>query len=70
MHPLCIARPTLPLAVYTHLNTAPQAKLTVSILKTGFTSSTIDPTALQPQSIQLFPNLLIDFSLILINQLY
>jgi len=42
--------------------------LTISILNTGFTSSTIDPTALQPQSIQLIPNLLIDFSLILKNQ--
>jgi hypothetical protein len=51
------------------LNTAPQAKLTISILNTGFTSSTIDPIALLPQSIQLFPNLLIDFSLILIIQL-
>jgi hypothetical protein len=58
VHPECIALPIMPLAVKVLFSTAPQAKLIISILKIGFSSSTILEITALPHSMQLFPNFL------------
>jgi len=51
----------LPFAVKVLFRTAPQAKLVISILKIGFSSSTMLEIALLPHSMQLYPSFLIIF---------
>jgi len=63
VQPDCIDLAVLPLALNVVLSSAPQAKFTISILNTGFTSSIVVLIALLPQSIQYVPNCFISFLL-------